>query len=306
MSRWSEEEDKYILVLAKNLEDEPEYCTLSTQHNEKFNVKRTELAYKARFTKTCKENNITLNQKSHWTDDEKQYIIKKVNESPLDINWEEIATHLNRSEDRVKRTYLELVSPKEQIEQNILSVDSCMLQVLMDKMKNECSMCNCKRFTNLHKWQDKEYCEECYDSLFSEEIKTRWDMAHKYSIDTNKSFCNLCNKKAIIDNNVVSRFHYDHIDMFDKSFSICEMIKNGSPMSDIYSEIDKCQLLCVSCHKLVTKIENQCGFVRYKKQLTKEYNETNDEIARQEKQKEYSQVYNKFMSKVYNIIRESI
>jgi hypothetical protein len=306
MSRWSEEEDKYILEIIKSLEGDIDYTKLLLEHNTKFNIKRTELAYKSRVSKVCKENNIVLNNKTCWTEEEKQILVKYVNESRLNINWEEIAKQLNRSEDRVKHIYLDLVSPKEQIDNNICKVDSIDIQELMCKMSNICDECNCKRFTNLCVWKEKKYCEECYERLFNEEIKNRWELVHKYSLGMNKVSCNICKKQAIINNNVVSRFHYDHIDMFDKSFSICEMIKNGSSLSEIYNEIDKCQLLCISCHKIVTKIENQCGFVRYKKQLTKEFNESNNELEKEKKQKEYSEVYNTFMSKVYSIIRESI
>lgn len=61
--------------------------------------------------------------------------------------------------------------------------------------------------------------------------------------------------------------HYDHLNMLNKSESICEMVKTGAPMDDIYREMDKCQLLCISCHKIVTKMEHLCGFVRLKKQI---------------------------------------
>jgi hypothetical protein len=306
MSRWTKDEDDYILEFIQEIQDDINYTDLITAHNKTFNTKRTETTYKARMTKIAKENNISLNQKPHWTSEDKEYIVKKVHESPLDIKWEEIATHLNRSEDRVKRVYLDLISPQEQIEHSITNITEINLGVFIDKMKYVCVACNRKQFTPLHEWQEKEYCDECYDTLFGEEIQTRWNHAHKYSVERNKVSCNLCSKQAIINNNIVSRFHYDHINMFDKSFSICELIKNGSSLTDIYNEIDKCQLLCISCHKLVTKIENQCGFVRYKKQILKEYNETNDIDTKEAKQKEYSNVYNNFMSNIYSLIKATI
>jgi len=56
---------------------------------------------------------------------------------------------------------------------------------------------------------------------------------------------------AYYDNYMANRFHYDHIDMFDKTDSICKMIKDGTDMTAIYEEINKCQLLCISCHIVV-------------------------------------------------------
>ena len=94
--------------------------------------------------------------------------------------------------------------------------------------------------------------------------------------------------------------------MFDKSDSICKMVKIGTSMSDIYQEINKCQLLCVSCHIVVTKVEILCDFNRVKRQVTKEYNETSDETVKESLMKKYSNLYNEFMSSAYKQIRESI
>jgi hypothetical protein len=77
-------------------------------------------------------------------------------------------------------------------------------------------------------------------------------------------------------------------------------------MTNIYEEINKCQLLCISCHTVVTKVELQCGFTRVKRHLTKEYNETNDISKKDSLTKEYSKIYNKFMNEAYLIIKQSI
>jgi hypothetical protein len=94
--------------------------------------------------------------------------------------------------------------------------------------------------------------------------------------------------------------------MFDKTSSICEMVRTGIPLSDIYTELDKCQLLCVSCHKLVTKIEHQSGFIRFKKQITKKFYETEDITKQEELRLQYSEKYREFMSKIYPILKEII
>ena len=112
--------------------------------------------------------------------------------------------------------------------------------------------------------------------------------------------------EATFDNTLANRFHYDHINMFDKSDSICKLVREGTNIEDIYKEIDKCQLLCVSCHSVVTKVELMCGFTRIKRQMTKEFNETEDEEKRNKLISEYSELYNKFMSEAYIYIRCSI
>lgn len=49
-----------------------------------------------------------------------------------------------------------------------------------------------------------------------------------------------------------------------------------------------------------------CGFTRIKRQMTKEFNETEDEEKRNKLISEYSELYNKFMSEAYIYIRCSI
>lgn len=304
MSRWSEEEDKYILEFIQEVDEEINYSELVTSHNKTFNTKRTEIAYKTRLAKIAKENNIILKSNKFWTEKEKETIKLMVQNNPIDIKWEEISKQINRSEDSIKRTYMDCITAKEHINMCINKINNEMISTLISSSKKYCSNCKSVRFTNLCIWKENEYCEACYDVMFKEEVENRWKLANKYSIENNKVECNICNKKAILNNTILSKFHYDHIDMFDKTSSICEMISTGVPIEDIYNEINKCQLLCISCHKMVTKIENQIGFIRFKKQITKDYNDTNDIIQKEELKKEYSKIYNEFMNKVYAILKE--
>lgn len=305
MSRWSPEEDLCILEIIQTLNEEPNYIELVEYHNKQFNKTRTDKTYKARVNKVAKENNIVINQNIQWTIEDKEYIKSVVKKNPFEIKWDEIGTHLNRGEDRVKFTYMDYVSAEEHVEICIETINDTTINNLIEQTKNKCSLCNCISFCNMYIWKEKEYCEACHEKTFGEEIKDRWLNIHKYSIEHNKISCNICNKHAVFDNKIVSRFHYDHVDMFDKSSSICEMVRTGIIISHIYNEIDKCQLICVSCHKIITKIEHQCGFIRFKKQMTKEYNES-DESIKQEILKKYSLKYNTFMSKVYSILKISM
>lgn len=95
-------------------------------------------------------------------------------------------------------------------------------------------------------------------------------------------------------------------DMFDKVDSICKMVRNGTELVGIYQEINKCQLLCVSCHTIVTKVEIICGFNRVKRQITKDYNDTNDEAVKETLMKKYSKLYSEFILGVYKQIKEVI
>ena len=84
------------------------------------------------------------------------------------------------------------------------------------------------------------------------------------------------------------------------------MVREGVHIEAIHNEIDKCQLLCVSCHSIVTKIELKCGFTRIKSHMTREFNETEDEEKREKLMNEYSEIYNKCMYEIYNNIRRII
>ena len=305
MSRWSSEEDLTILETIQLLSEEPKYGELVEYHNKQFNKTRTEQTYKARVNKIAKDNNIQLTPSIKWSEEDKEYIKSIVKKNPFDIPWSGIGTYLNRSEETVKLRYLEHVSAEEHVGICIDTINDTMIDNLIENTKNCCCLCKCISFCNLSIWKENGYCEECYEKTFGDEIKETWLNIHKYSIERNKTSCNICNKQAVFDNKIISRFHYDHIDMFDKSGSICEMVRTGIMISDIYKEIDKCQLICISCHKIITKIEHQCGFIRFKKQITKDYNES-DEIIKEEIIKKYSLKYNMFMSKVYSLLKVSL
>ena len=91
---------------------------------------------------------------------------------------------------------------------------------------------------------------------------------------------------------------FDHIDSSEKSFSIGTRIQNS--MSNLQPELDKCQLLCHSCHIRKTKAFNDNGIIIDKKianQICEEYATTNMT------QKELGKKYGLKQSTVSNIIR---
>jgi hypothetical protein len=305
MARWSEAEDQYILECIQD-KDEFDYAALVEDHNKKFNKQRTEDTYKARLKKVAKENNVVLKTNNHWTEDDKTYVENTIQRNPFDIKWDEMASHLNRSEASIKKMYNDLVSAEDHLEWCLLNLDVEDIAGCMEEHKRACIRCKRNMYSNPCVWQGNEYCDECHYSMFNDIIVERWVKVREYSVEKGKSKCNICNKIASFDNTIGSRFHYDHLDMFDKSDSICKMVKNGTEMDDIYKEISKCQLLCLSCHTVITKVELMCGFTRIKRQITKEYNETNDALTKDALTKKYSELYNSFMMKAYNQIRASI
>lgn len=90
--------------------------------------------------------------------------------------------------------------------------------------------------------------------------------------------------------------------MFDKGNSICSMVNEGNMIEDIYTEIDKCQILCLSCHHIVTDIENKLGFSRIKQILTRKLN--NCEITEEEYTQQKIEIGEIYVKKMYEIYDE--
>jgi hypothetical protein len=301
--QWTKEEDNEILNII--LSKQPiNYEEVIKAHNEKFNKDRTEETYKVRIRKVAKDNNIELVNKNIWTDKDKKYLVNEIRMNPYNSKWEDLSKVLQRSEQSLKNMYNELISAEDHIEACIHDIEKDDVCNILTNIYHECDNCSNIFFSSPFVWNDMEYCEACYIKLYEEIIKERWDNVYKYSINSNKNKCNICKIEATFDNKLGHRFHYDHINMFNKDNSVCNMVKTGINIEDIYKEIDKCQLLCVSCHTAVTKIEHVCGFIRLKQSMTREYNNTNDIEKRNELINKYSTIYTNFIDKIYKIIQE--
>ena len=72
--------------------------------------------------------------------------------------------------------------------------------------------------------------------------------------------------------------HFDHINMFSKVDCVGMMVENCRPSDDIMAEINKCQILCVPCHKKVTAYESRLGFI-YKKRLLNRAQRAGEDIT---------------------------
>ena len=72
--------------------------------------------------------------------------------------------------------------------------------------------------------------------------------------------CRFCGRVEVKKN-------FDHVNMFHKSGSVGIMVMRGCVESDLLKEIDKCQILCVDCHRIVTAYERRCRFTQRKGDL---------------------------------------
>ena len=125
------------------------------------------------------------------------------------------------------------------------------------KKYNKCADCGSGVYYKLKVWDNKPVCNTCYYKKRDELSNT----VQSYMDERCLNNCKFCGK--IRDS--VNGFHFDHINMFDKNGSVGNMIWTGMNIDKIKEEIDKCQLLCISCHSLVTYYEVKLGFTAKKK-----------------------------------------
>lgn len=135
---------------------------------------------------------------------------------------------------------------------------------ILKSMENTCSDCNLIIFYDPKIWKDLKLCNKCHNVRFimiADEIQ-------RYMIEKGHIKCAFCHK---IRTNPYE-FHFDHINMFTKEGAVGQMMSVGVPIELIKEEINKCQLLCISCHAAVTYFERRFGFIREKRQHKKNPN----------------------------------
>jgi len=173
-------------------------------------------------------------------------------------------------------------------------LDRPMNLSLLECETHQCSECTTRTCCETGRlWKNELMCDLCWLQK-SNDRERLWKEVHAYR----QPKCVICLR---IKQHFGERFHYDHLNMFDKADSICSMINNGTELADIYIEIDKCQVLCISCHHKVTKVENHIGFTRIKKNLTRRLNQ--NEITQEEyifETKKYQDIYKSKMMCVYH------
>lgn len=128
-------------------------------------------------------------------------------------------------------------------------------------MGSTCSKCEKVIYYSLKVWNSKNVCVECW------KYEQEFVSAHLQTF-LNEQYakgCEFCDRKKISD----ERFHFDHKNMFEKNYNVGWMIENGCSKADLVAEIDKCQLLCISCHAIVTKMEHRYGFMIKKRKFNK-------------------------------------
>ena len=185
-----------------------------------------------------------------------------------------------------------IVAVEEKAEKIRVEVAPKTDEDLLDEIYDgvHCSVCCRSIFTVAKVWKGNQVCANCHKQYrrveYSKEVSD-------YVRSVYRRGCTFCDIR-------VGRFHLDHINMFTKVGSVCDMMERGIPAAEIIAEIGKCQLLCVNCHGLVTRFEHKRGFITEKKRLNKRIAKGEDvEKLRQELHDTYETV----MTKMYPLIR---
>ena len=248
----------------------------------------------------------------------KDELVKVVQEHPLTTDWSALSRRFDRTEIYLRNLYNKIVPAADHMRLSLESLSDELMMELMEKEGHDCIKCGSRMYCPPKKWDGAEYCGVCHSRCFSDEITSRWRLVNEYARSTSKDKCNICYAYATYNKEIGDRFHFDHVNMFEKSESICTMVMTGVPLSRIYMELDVCQLLCVSCHGLVTTLERRCGFMRMKNNMTRSHkkkvsesvNELDltdgSESAEDLELMETRSQYECLMSHVYDLIRRHV
>lgn len=211
-----------------------------------------------------------------------------------------LSDKLNISEHQVKQLYNEI--PVDELLDRSLDINKYFMQIMASQgtKNSNCMDCN-KQLYNSHTnsnrhWKGNELCDLCWSKYSDIRIKL-WEAIQDYK----RVICEICGDIKVCNE---QRFNYDHINMFDKSDSICSMVIDGVELQQILAEIDKCQILCISCHHKITDLESRLGFTRIKKMLSRQYNSneiTHDEYL--EAKNKYDKIYTAKMSQLYEKLK---
>ena len=136
-----------------------------------------------------------------------------------------------------------------------LSREEC--HTIIKGLTSTCDDCSGTLYYALKDWNMLKLCYSCHRKKFM----GLCDEMNQYLSEKGHISCNFCGKIRINP----YEFHFDHVNMYSKTGSVGPMLYNGCSIDKIKEEIDKCQLLCVSCHAVVTHFEHRYGFIKAKK-----------------------------------------
>ena len=240
---------------------------------------------------------INQEKRRKWKDKVELYFLEVDCLEPIDEHIDALASQLEISTNLCKTLYSE-INPE-----NLLERPINLEKYFTTLTKENCSNCSTSIYTamesSIKTWQSQKICDKCWCNL-----KPVRDYIWYQIANYKPMICRICGKKQT---NREERFHYDHINMFNKSDNVCSMVNNGEAIDAIYKEIDKCQILCYHCHTIITDLEQKIGFTRIKRLLTQKTNQNAISTEeKKEKTEQYETMYEKKVQTLYGKISSKL
>ncbi len=236
---------------------------------------------------------------THWTAEQEARLIKAVACCPLPTDWARIAADLDRKELSCRNRYHGLVAPLDEVAVRgaLLATSPLFLRDVVDALRRTCGRCSRVFYDAGHEWQGVVECDECSKTHVGER-RTLWR-----AVQDAYSECEWCSRKR----SEGACLQLDHLNMFEKGDSVCSMINRGELIENIIAEAARCQVLCASCHSVVTAVERQLGLHRAKGALTRSAAEEDADMpAIAEGHALLTNVYIEQMRVLYPLIRVAL
>jgi hypothetical protein len=166
----------------------------------------------------------------------------------------------------------------------IPTLDKADVVAAIARMRWSCGGCKSDFYYPARHWQGKKMCKACHVARYMALLKEV--DAHMEQMGLKEcAFCRMPRDDP-------HAFNLDHINMYSKSGSVCTMAWTGDSIEHIKEEIGKCQLLCISCHAVVTHFERRLGFIKTHRGMHKDPHIWNAES------------YDAVMGQIYAIMRD--
>lgn len=233
---------------------------------------------------------------THWTADQEARLVAEVASCPLPTDWARIAAELGRKEPSCKLRYHTLVAPLEEVgvRTALLETSPGFIADLAAQMRTQCSSCPRAFYDAGHEWRGTTECDECSRG-HGDERRALWAGVQEAYRE-----CAWCGRKRCEG----AVLQLDHLNMFEKGDSVCSMINRGESLERILAEASRCQVLCASCHAVVTAVERQLGLHRAKGALTRAAAEEDADLPTiAEGHAGLLDVYAESMQRLYPLIR---
>jgi len=231
----------------------------------------------------------------------KNYILSQncLEDKNIEEHCLELSVLLDITPNLCKSLYNEI--PLNEILNREININTYLTNI--NQLSKKCNECNknivCIQTNTHRKWKGNDICDTCW-SKYEDYRKLIWEKIKAYK----NTQCEICSS---IQTHTTERYHYDHLNMFNKCNSICSMVNECVNIEEIYSEIDKCHILCLSCHHIVTDIEHKLGFTRIKQTLTRKLNQS--EISEEEYNTQtlyYEKIYEEKMNYIYKELKQGL